>query len=450
MIKSIASLFFMVFLVFAQTTLALESLEDLKPELIENEQITLGKLLPLLLEKHERIQSAKIEVEAERERVKVELGKWYPELEISLILGTQEKGKQDDAAYFNEMNLKLTQLLWDFGATNAEIKQAYLKLQEKELTLTKVTQQFLLDAASNYVSLVRAHQILQFALESEKNIRQQADMEEVRVEEGAGYSTDVLQSKTQLAGAISRRLRNQGTLMQASNDFRETFGWLPDNLVDLETFTLEPPPDMQESLKSQLQLADEKNLTLRLQIIKQQLAQQGIELARAKGFTPKIKLTLENKLEEDVRGTRGRTSDFTAKVEVKMPFNLGFTSYNKLRASELDSLSKTHQVSDERRVLENKTRNSWQKLETAKATASSLEEQAQLSAEFLKLARIERELGNRSLIDILSGETSLINAQSDAASARVDITLALLSLIEIVGALELPIFTQPDIMPSTE
>jgi adhesin transport system outer membrane protein len=44
--------------------------------------------------------------------------------------------------------------------------------------------------------------------------------------------------------------------------------------------------------------------------------------------------------------------------------------------------------------------------------------QAQISGNFLDLARKERELGRRSLLDLLNGEVALINAQSDAAAAR--------------------------------
>ena len=40
-----------------------------------------------------------------------------------------------------------------------------------------------------------------------------------------------------------------------------------------------------------------------------------------------------------------------------------------------------------------------------------------IAAEFLELARKERQLGNRTLLDVLTGEAALINANSAAASA---------------------------------
>lgn len=44
--------------------------------------------------------------------------------------------------------------------------------------------------------------------------------------------------------------------------------------------------------------------------------------------------------------------------------------------------------------------------------AEFLSNQVSMAANFLELARKERELGRRSLLDILNGEIGLINAQA--------------------------------------
>ncbi|MDP6927867.1 MAG: outer membrane efflux protein, partial [Rhodospirillales bacterium] len=58
-------------------------------------------------------------------------------------------------------------------------------------------------------------------------------------------------------------------------------------------------------------------------------------------------------------------------------------------------------------------------------------------SEFLALARKERQLGNRSLIDVLSGETAFINATSDATSAETDVAIAVFTLLNNMGRLNL-------------
>jgi outer membrane protein TolC len=55
----------------------------------------------------------------------------------------------------------------------------------------------------------------------------------------------------------------------------------------------------------------------------------------------------------------------------------------------------------------------------------------------LKLARKERKLGKRSLIDVLSGETAEINAKSDAESANFQLIISAYSILSVIGILKL-------------
>ena len=87
-------------------------------------------------------------------------------------------------------------------------------------------------------------------------------------------------------------------------------------------------------------------------------------------------------------------------------------------------------------MVEEQVRNAWENLDTARQNAGYLENQVQIAGEFLRLASEERLHGRRSLIDVLSGETSLINAQSDAASAEADVTVAAFTLLRSSGLLD--------------
>ena len=62
--------------------------------------------------------------------------------------------------------------------------------------------------------------------------------------------------------------------------------------------------------------------------------------------------------------------------------------------------------------------------------------QVDIASEFLDLARRERQLGNRSLIDVLGGETNLINAASDAASADADVAITVFEVLAAMGHLD--------------
>ena len=116
---------------------------------------------------------------------------------------------------------------------------------------------------------------------------------------------------------------------------------------------------------------------------------------------------------------------------------------------EADSTAAARRVSDLQDQIEEQARNAWSNLQTARENAALLRNQANISAEFLELARKERQLGKRSLIDVLSGETNLINAQSDAASAESDVVIAGLTLLSVMGQLGAEVVSVVDAKPST-
>ena len=116
--------------------------------------------------------------------------------------------------------------------------------------------------------------------------------------------------------------------------------------------------------------------------------------------------------------------------------NLGLTGLNTIRATSKDHLAATDRYIDARDSFEQQARNTWSNLERDRLNAEFLKNQANIAAEFLELARRERQLGERSLIDVLAGETALINANSDATSAETDVLLDVFRLLNIMGQLE--------------
>jgi len=56
--------------------------------------------------------------------------------------------------------------------------------------------------------------------------------------------------------------------------------------------------------------------------------------------------------------------------------------------------------------------------------------------EFLKLTREERDLGRSSFMDVLTSETTLINALSEAVTAETSTVTKAYELLEVIGLLK--------------
>ncbi|MBF0258671.1 MAG: TolC family protein [Desulfamplus sp.] len=396
---------------------------------------------PVLLS-DKKIQSAQAAVNAAKEQIRIRLGARYPELELILEAGREDEYGKIDPEYYNDTKLKLTQLLWDFGKTDAAVEKARRQIEEQELNLERARQKLIVDAATAYQRLHRAYTVLQFSIESEANIRRQTGLEEIRVAEGFGYTTDVLQSKSQLAGAMSRRQRNEGEYGIAQSAYLEIFGTLPDDISRMQPIEPYKMISIPSELETVLKVAIESNLELQLARNRASVVETDIRSEKNRALFPDIEFALEGDVAQNYNQVFGNTKDYKASVTLKKKINLGLIENNKISAARHSLVKEKSVVADKEKVIEKSARTAWQRLKTAELTTQTLSQQADLTAAFLKLAREERALGTRSLMDILAGETALINARSDSYAAQIDISFAIFSMLEIMGSLDLDMFNE--------
>jgi TolC family type I secretion outer membrane protein len=400
---------------------------------------TLREMLDQVLPGHNRVKAAEAEVEGAANMVEVARGSWYPTLTTTVDYGFESENKPsgsiDTDAYFKRYEAQIKQLLWDFGAASAGIDRADLTRIQAEAARTGARQALILDAVTAYINLVRAHRQVAFARESETNIRRQTGLEQARVDRGSGLSTDVLQAKTQLAGAEAARVAAEGNLATAHNRFRAIFGRAPANTT---TLVMPPVPTdaMPSGLPDAIAAARDGSVQLKIAQLVADIARKSAEATKASQLYPRLDLIGEARNKQNYAGTMGNQTESLAKIELTYPLNLGFTAVNSLRAANNAITAADARLADSRDLVEEQTRNAWENLETQRARADFLRNQSNIAGEFLELARKERKLGTRSLIDVLAGETALITANSNAAAADADVAIAAFTLLSTIGQLD--------------
>lgn len=399
----------------------------------------LHQLIGDMLQSSTKLAAATSDAEAARNQVEVAWGGWYPTLTPTVNYGYEKQNKppntDDTRAYRNQYTANLKQLLWDFGATNALIDRAAASQKQQESLAEAVRQGLMLDGVTAYANVVKTLQQLDFARESEANIRRQTGLEEAKVALGSGLSSDVLQAKSQLAGAEANRIKAESDLSKAQHSFRYVFNRSMDNAKTM-SMPKAPLDRLPASREDALNAARTNSPTVRVAGYITEINRKQMEATKAAAFYPKVELVGEANNKRNVAGTMGAQQELLAKVEVTMPFNLGFTAINSLKASESTWAASEKRLADTRDLLEKDVGTAWEEYTLSKERAAFLRNQAVLQNEFLELARKERQLGNRSLLDVLAGETSLINAQSQAASADADVVIAAYTILAVIGSLD--------------
>lgn len=400
---------------------------------------SLQEAVETLLKQHDRILAAQADLDAAGERKdQVMRTAFMPNMTVSSHFGKERQSNQtagpDTDMNSRELDLAVRQLLFDFGKGMADVSVQDKGQQQMRAALENANQTLILDAVSSYLNLVRTVKVLEFAKQSVENIRRQGEVESARVSLGRGYSTDVLQAKAQLAGAEARHVQSRGAKLRSEDHVRTVFLREPTEVVRLvgpdESLVVLP-----KTMEDALQIAVAANPQL------QQLAAlvDGKEAmrrsAKISGFFPTINGVLEYKMKNDVAGVDGFERESFVRAEAVFPFNLGLASVSSVRAAQRDLDAATSRYNDALLLVYEQVRTSWHNLETSRENADLLTTQSTLAEKFLELAREERALDKRTLLDVLNGETALINARSDALSANTDVAIASYTLLQAMGQL---------------
>ena len=393
-----------------------------------------------LVAAHSRIKAAEADVTSAEESAKVSLGDWFPTVSFTAGIGYERQfkgnGTDDTSMPPRDANVTVDQKVWDFGATNAGIERSRLSEDQARDNLVSTRQSLILEGVTAYLDVMRQHKLVKFARSSVENIKRQAELEDSRVQRGSGFTTDVLQAKQQLAGAEARLIQAQGGLKVALNRYRAVFGH-DSGPIDEMTVPATPFGELPETLDEAISVAIRDNPGLLSAAKDAEILRATERETRADELFPSLDASLSQTVEEDADGTVGNSSETLLLLELSYDFGVTGSNHSAVYAAQQDAIASENRYTDARDLVEEQVRNAWDNLATASENARYLSNQADIAAEFLELARKERELGNRTLIDVLSGETALINASSDAASAETDVAVAVYTLLSAMGKLEM-------------
>lgn len=401
-------------------------------------QESLKDALQRVLKDHALIQVVDNDVAAATSQLAMERSAWLPRANVRQSFGYQDidrdVGASDDYSP-QEFSVGASQLLWDFGATNAAIERARRNLGKEELEREAQRQNLLLAGVEAHLKLVRAQQVLDYAADSEENVKRQTQLESVRLEAGKGYTTDVLQAKAQLAGAQARRVAAEGQLQNAVHRYRAVFG--ENQVAQRVSETLVVPTGLPSDLDAALSTMQSENVDVLTAHKRAGLLAAEREAIRTREFMPRIDLVVEQGRKSEYDGFAGDRTDLRAMVQTTWSFDFGMRQSRAVDAATSAMRSEQEKARYvEVQALE-EARNAWADYTTSKQRQQFLDEQVDLAQRFVDLARKERELGRRSLLDVLSGETNLINARSDAAAAETDVVLASFRILRATGGLNL-------------
>ena len=406
-----------------------------------SEKFNLIESLDDVLNNHKLIKATQIDIKASILRVKQAKGGYYPSFDLTANYGHEHINKygsgNNTQLAARDATAKFTQTITDFGLTDSTVKTSELAVKQSKAIETQIKNDLLLRALTAYLRVIQARESVKYAFQSVSNIKKQTELEDAAVTAGGGLTSDVLQAKTQLAGAQARLIQFEGVLSAAKHEFEYVFGFFPKDINSLSLtksiFNLLPKTLEEAENKTIL-----NNPALKAASVTKEIGKEGINTARASLF-PTIKGTISHSEKQDFGGIVGHKRESSAKIDLSYPLNLSFSEYAGKDAAVESYLATETRIDDQYDMTLQMLRTTWDGLNTAQQNAQFLTNQARISKEFLELARTERQAGNRSLLDVLGGETALINAQADAIAAKIEVLINSFTLLSLMGGLTIDV-----------
>lgn len=404
---------------------------------------TLQTLLPELLETHDLIKAYEERKRMAEHLLRQKRADYLPLVNLNTDGGYQAMEReylQDTDLWRYYFNIRATQLITDFGMTSETIDKARVVLDRSDHELETILQQTLIDGVSAYIEVIRTRERLKYAWDSEKNIKKQTQMEDAMVQKGAGLPSDVLQAKAYLARAQALRVRYQGAKQNALSRFNSVYKKELSE-ADIQDFRLPPLPNefLPTSLEDALERALDHNPRILMEKLNAAVAQKELNIRKTANY-PKLQLFAETSLRDNDDGAEGYKNDVSAGAELKFNLFRGGGDRAAIRAASANLAASRSDMDHLRLQIEEEVREAWQNLITLGETVELRENQTNIIAAFLKLARQERKIGTRSLLDVLNGEVTYINAVSDAIAARADERTAAYNLFFTMGELRADMF----------
>jgi TolC family type I secretion outer membrane protein len=414
------------------------------------------------------------QLKATNEGIAQALSGYRPEVTASASIGSTFSSSQTDEvaggnplrssnggrdSRWHEVNpatlgITVTQNLYNGGRTQASVNRAENTIMATRAVVQTTEQTVLLDAATAYADVVQAQSALDVQRNNEAVLRRQLQATQDRFNVGEVTRTDVSQSEASLASAVAGRVEAEGTLRASRATFERFIGQPPGTL---ETPTV--PAGLPSSMQAAIQQAQANYPGIVAALFTERAAADNIDLqygallpsidvqARLQRqyttvthpttrFAPATGLAGQlGQVEQTSFGAQSRVDSAAIVAQVTIPLYSQGNQESLVRQARYTHGQRRIQIESQRRQAIQGAVQSWQALVTARAAIKSF--QAAVKAEQLAVEGLQQEaqVGSRTVLDVLTEQQNLLNAQLRLVQSRRDEVVAGYQLRNAIGTL---------------
>lgn len=336
--------------------------------------------------------------------------------------------------YHHQKNQTLSLQQSVFNVPNwTKLKQSLRTRTQAEATFEAARQDLIIRVSSQYFSILKAQDALTFAATQRNAFAHQLEQTKQRFEVGIVAITDVYDAQASLDGSIALEVSAKNALANEYEKLRQITGSPVEEVasVSQELPLLSPDPNDEEAW---IDMAEQNNPALQASREARTIAKSGVWTQRT-AHLPTV--TAFAQLNHDLSSPRYITDGTTKTYGLSANWNLvsGGSVLSLTRQARADYLAADQVYEGLYRQTLSKTHQAYRGMLTGAQEVKSLKQAVLSNQSALDATQAAYDVGTRTIVDVLTAQTNLLQAKQNYSTARYDMILQYLTLKQQAGIL---------------
>ncbi len=328
--------------------------------------------------------------------------------------------------------ISIEQNLFNGFRTVNSIKSAKAGVLASRATLRNVEQNTLLQASTAYVDVLLNTEIVGIRRRNIEFLSEQFRSSQARLEVGEGTRTDLAQSEAQLALARAQLSAAIAALESSKAVYRQVIGRAPSNL----RWPNGPVKLYPHTLSEARSLAESQHPSVKATRHAVDAAAFNVKVSEG-AFLPTLSATgsAQRRFTDPSNSNDTDVSSLEGRLALRVPLYQQGAASSAVRQNKQLLSQRRIQVDEAIDAVRQEVVSAWTQLQAARANLQANSQQ--VSAGRLALAGVveERNVGQRTQLDVLNTQSTLLQAQELQVTSRRNLVAAGYRLVAAVGRL---------------
>ena len=328
----------------------------------------------------------------------------------------------------------VTQNVWNGNRTLNSVRQAESGVLGAREQLRNTEQNVLLSAVTYYMDVLRDTAILDLDRNNVEVLQEQLRQTQDRFNVGEVTRTDVAQAEASLAGARATALTAQSTLQASIANYRQAIGEEPKSLAPVAPVTKPLPKTLPEAVA----ISQVEHPAIVAMLHGVDAAALAIKISEG-ALYPTVGLTGQVSKRFDVAGypVGSQTLSGSLMGQITVPIYDGGATYAATRQAKETLGQQELQTDLQRDKVRAAVVAVWGANQNSLGILRAAKAQVEAAEVALAGVREEAKVGQRTTLDVLNAQQTLLNARVQLVTAQHDQVVNSYTLLSAVGRLSI-------------